>query len=178
MYFISHIFVWLCEYRCTDICCIFFENFEKSCIHSYRGTCLCLTNSKKEDFHFSIHRGLSLTCSFCFAKGLACKMEHHHHFSSYFTVCLPDWDRILLLYLATFSSSLAFGDFSKGLFGLVLSGTTTSHFNLFCGCLCCLSISWPKFFLRFKSWARGSALELVSFAVSEVSFDVRTRQLL
>lgn len=135
-------------------------------------------NFKEGRFPFQYPQGTLSNLLLLFAKGLACKMEHHHHFSSYLTVCLPDWDRILLLYLATFSSSLAFGDFSKDLFGLVLSGATTSHFNIFCGCLCCLSISWPKFFLWFKSWARGSALELVSFTVSEVSSDVRTRQLL
>lgn len=36
---------------------------------------------------------------FLFARDLRCKMEHHHHFNSYLTVCLSDWERLLLLLL-------------------------------------------------------------------------------
>lgn len=70
--------------------------------------CMFMPHSLKQDFPVSIHRGLSLSnLLFLFAQGLVYKMEHHHHFSSYLTVCLSYWDRILL-FLLSFAVQLPF----------------------------------------------------------------------
>lgn len=178
MYFISHISVCLCEYMYRYI----LHALWVSHIYILTERCMFMPHSLKQDFPFSIHRGLSLSnLLFLFAQGLVYKMEHHHHFSSYLTVCLSYCLPILLRQnpsisvvfccSATFPSSLAFGDFTKGLFGLLLSGTITSHFNLYCQCLCCLGVLWPKSCLWFKPrarWAGSQALELCALAAAQV----------
>lgn len=91
-------------------------------------------NFKEGKFLFQYPQG---TLSSLFSKSLVFKMEHCHHFSSYLS--LPTLLRENPSNsLTTFSSSIVSGDFYKGLFDLVLSGTNHPASPYFVG-LCAAS---------------------------------------